>query len=102
GVLFDREDALATELRARFAAAGFDTRLNEPYSGKQGLIFSIDSHAARHDCPALALEIRQDLCSHPAVRRRVAAVLCAVGTRSAPRRRSNSSTAPRSTAARSA
>ncbi len=81
GVLFDREDALAAELRARLAAAGFDTRLNEPYSGKEGLIFSIDAHASRHARPALELEVRQDLCADPAVRRRIAAALRAFATR---------------------
>jgi len=48
GVLFDTEDVLAAEMARRLTAAGFRTALNEPYSGKEGLIYSVDLHARRH------------------------------------------------------
>jgi len=75
GVLFDREEALAAELCARFREAGFEARLNEPYSGKLGLIYSVSAHAAVSGRRALELELRQDLAVRPEVRARVVAVL---------------------------
>jgi predicted N-formylglutamate amidohydrolase len=75
GVLFDREEELAALLCARFRAAGFEARLNEPYSGKLGLIYSVSAHAAVSGRRALELELRQDLAVIPEVRARVVAVL---------------------------
>ncbi len=75
GVLFDREEAFAAELHGRFRAAGFDARLNEPYSGREGLIFAVASHASEHGRRALELEVRQDISVEPAARRRIAEVL---------------------------
>lgn len=75
GVLFDREEALAVELCARFKSAGFETRLNEPYSGKEGLIYSVSSHASVSGRRALELELRQDLAVEPGVRATVVRVL---------------------------
>jgi predicted N-formylglutamate amidohydrolase len=75
GVLFDREEELATLLCARFRAAGFEARLNEPYSGKLGLIYSVSAHAAVSGRRALELELRQDLAVRPEVRARVIGVL---------------------------
>lgn len=75
GVLFDREERLAEALRARLDAAGFDARLNEPYSGKEGLIHSVSSHASDHGRRALELELRQDLAVVPRVRARVVEVV---------------------------
>jgi predicted N-formylglutamate amidohydrolase len=71
GVLFDREEDLAKELFSRLTRAGFDARLNEPYSGKEGLIYSIHSHAFEHGRRALELEVRQDLCTDARARGRV-------------------------------
>ena len=39
GVLFDAHDAHAEELAAALSEQGFTTALNEPYSGKDGLIW---------------------------------------------------------------
>jgi len=72
GVLFDAEEDLARRLRARLEAAGFVAGLNQPYSGKEGLIFSVDLHARHHGRRAIEIELRQDLAVDPAVRERVA------------------------------
>lgn len=61
GVLFEEDEARAEALRTRLAAGGFDARLNEPWSGKQGLIYSPDRHARAHRVPCLEIEIRNDL-----------------------------------------
>jgi predicted N-formylglutamate amidohydrolase len=69
GVLFDREQRLAEALAAKLQAAGIAVRLNEPYSGKQGMIYAASRHAAKHGCRAVELEVRNDLCSDSRFRR---------------------------------
>ena len=61
GVLFDEDEQRAETLRGRLAAGGFDTRLNEPWSGREGLIYSADRHARAHRLPCLEVEVRNDL-----------------------------------------
>jgi len=61
GVLFDGEAALAEVVRQALDASGFRVAMNEPYSGKDGLMYSVDRHARRHGRRALELEMRQDL-----------------------------------------
>lgn len=61
GVLFDREEALAHAVAEGLARDGWAVALNEPYSGRDGLIYSANRHAERHARRALELEIRQDL-----------------------------------------
>ena len=78
GVLFDEEDALAESVRRGIALAGFETHLNEPYSGKLGLIYSANRHAKKHGRRALELEVRQDLAVDPAVRARLTQALPAL------------------------
>jgi predicted N-formylglutamate amidohydrolase len=71
GVLFDEEEALAHALRDALAATGFRVAMNEPYSGKLGLMYSVDRHARAHGRRAIELELRQDLSVDPGARRRV-------------------------------
>lgn len=66
GVLFDTEDALAHAVHESLLRDGWHSALNEPYSGKDGLIYSARRHATRHERRALELEIRNDLASDPA------------------------------------
>ncbi len=79
GVLFDEEEALAVRLAERLAALGFDTRLNEPYSGRDGLIYAIGRHATSHKKRALELEVRQDLATDPSVRASLVVALAEFG-----------------------
>jgi len=65
GVLFDRDEAEARALEAAFAQLNLKTALNEPYSGRGGMMYSAQSHADRHGWRALELEIRQDLSGDP-------------------------------------
>ncbi|MBX3181706.1 MAG: N-formylglutamate amidohydrolase [Polyangiaceae bacterium] len=71
GVLFNEEVALAESLAAHLGQAGYDVRLNEPYSGKAGLIYSIEQPARRHGRRALELEARSDLLTDGAFRSRL-------------------------------
>jgi len=41
--------------------AGYKARPNEPWSGKQGFMYSADMHAKAHNAEALMIEARQDL-----------------------------------------
>ena len=83
GVLYDdHEDEalrLHAALQAEWQGGPAHVRLNEPWSGKAGLIYSPARHAAAHGLPTLELELRQDLISSPAavaaVAGRVAAAL---------------------------
>lgn len=70
GVLFDREIELAEGLRAHLERAGFRVEMNEPYSGKAGLMYSVERHALSHGRRPIELELRQDLAETPGARRR--------------------------------
>lgn len=77
GVLFNQEERLAESLRRHLTAAGYDTRLNEPYSGKAGLIYSIEQPAIRHRRRALEIEVRNDLLLDASKRGQIAERLAA-------------------------
>ena len=64
GVLFDQHEDLALRL-AENLKSNFFVSLNEPYSGKDGLIYSADRHGREHQVPYLELEINQTLLSSP-------------------------------------
>jgi len=79
-VLFDEaHPQLARRLARHLTRAGLRTALNRPYSGRRGMIHSVQHHGSRHGVPYLELELRQDLvCTAPAARalgRRLAVVL---------------------------
>ena len=75
GVLFDRDEAPARRLADHLRTFAKDVRLNEPYSGKRGLAYSVDRHARAHGRAALEIEVRQDLCGDTAYREALAARL---------------------------
>ena len=50
---------------------------NEPWSGKDGLIYSAESHSRRNSRIALEIEVRQDLAVDPSYRARLVSVLAA-------------------------
>ncbi|NOY93367.1 MAG: N-formylglutamate amidohydrolase [Deltaproteobacteria bacterium] len=62
GVLFEHEQALATRVAEALSPLGVSVALNEPYSGRAGMIYAASYHAGRHGRRALELEVRQDLC----------------------------------------
>lgn len=68
GVLFDDEDDLATDLAVAISDRGYPVWLNEPWSGKDGLIYSADRHGKAHGRRVLELEVRNDLATDPAWR----------------------------------
>lgn len=72
GVLFDREEDAAERLAQLLKERGFLVALNEPYSGRAGLMYSVDRHARAHAIPCLEIEVRQDLLDAPSNISRVA------------------------------
>jgi predicted N-formylglutamate amidohydrolase len=65
GVLFDRFDPVAHRFAEHLRDQNFITALNEPYSGKDGQIYSAGLHGGTHGVIYLELEIRQDLIDTP-------------------------------------
>jgi len=61
GVLFDAHEEHAWRLEGALAEQGFETVLNAPYSGRDGMIYSAQRHGTEHDIVYLELEVRQDL-----------------------------------------
>ncbi|MBL91777.1 MAG: hypothetical protein CMH56_08220 [Myxococcales bacterium] len=61
GVLYDDYEKEAHQMRDGFKAHGFDVRLNEPWSGVDGMMFSPHKHGTQHNLVNLELEVRQDL-----------------------------------------
>jgi predicted N-formylglutamate amidohydrolase len=68
GLLFDREERISVAMAEALARDGWKVALNEPYSGKDGLIYAADRHAVRHGRAALELEVRQDVATDAARR----------------------------------
>ncbi len=61
GVLFDSYPSVAARLMEEFEAEGFDTLLNEPYSGIDNVMYAAKRHGLQHGVVYLEVEIRQDL-----------------------------------------
>jgi predicted N-formylglutamate amidohydrolase len=75
GVLYDEQEEHAFALGGALARELPNVAYNEPWSGKQGLIYSAETHARRHHRIALELEVRQDLAVDPKYRARLVPVL---------------------------
>ncbi len=65
GVLFDRDEAWAHQWLEPFQRRGFETRMQEPYSGARGMMHSAQTHATRWGLKTIELEFRQDHTVHP-------------------------------------
>jgi predicted N-formylglutamate amidohydrolase len=75
GVLFDRDEEPARRLAKRLSMRGWKVEINEPYSGRNGLMYSGHHHATQHGRLALELEIRQDVATNPVRRDKLIADL---------------------------
>ena len=65
GVLFDRDERLAHALAGLLEDEGFFVALNEPYSGKNDLIYSAHRHGTERTIPYVELEFNQSILSSP-------------------------------------
>lgn len=71
GVLFDDHEALARRLGRALRRRGYRVRYNEPYSGREGLIYSARRHGRAHAIDYVELEINNRLIRTPAGQRRL-------------------------------
>ena len=65
GVLYDVHEQLGLQFRDDLGSLGWDARMNEPWSGLDGLIYAAHRHGRAHAVPYLELEVRQDLIGTP-------------------------------------
>ena len=85
GVLYeDYDEELARYTQQQFQLAGFDTRLNEPWSGKAGLMpvvmgLKFANSASPRD--SIELEIRNDIATDCEARRKIVDILVRVAER---------------------
>lgn len=89
GVLFNPYEAIARRLAEGLRGRGMTVGLNEPYSGRRGLIYSAERHGLRHQAVYLEIEVNQALLSTPArtyqVARLIASALSELRLRTAER-----------------
>lgn len=76
GVLQTDQKQLALAWVHSMANHSFDVRLDEPYAGGGGFMYSPQRHATAAGCPALELEIRQDHCTDAATREILTDLIC--------------------------
>ena len=72
GVLYDTEEKLGHLLVEHLSGEGFFTRPNEPYSGREGLMYCVQHNADSVGARALEVEVRQDLAVDPLFRQNFA------------------------------
>ena len=60
GVLFDDDEAWGLAWFEALRGGAYDVRVNEPWSGRLGLMYSVQRHARREGRRCVELEIRQD------------------------------------------
>jgi predicted N-formylglutamate amidohydrolase len=77
GVLYDDQEEHAFAMGAALARELPNVAYNEPWSGKDGLIYSAETHSRRNHRIALEIEVRQDLAVDPSYRARLVPVLAA-------------------------
>ena len=92
GVLYDEERGLAVRCATALRESGLSVRYNEPYSGRAGMMYSVDRHASHYGLACLELELNQALFeradAHTRVGRAVARALVRITSRGeTPRRR---------------
>jgi predicted N-formylglutamate amidohydrolase len=75
GVLYDRHRAPALRFGRALKAEGLRVRYNEPYSGKDGMMYSADRHGAHHRLPCFELEVNQGLFEQRGTAARLARVV---------------------------
>lgn len=74
GVLFDAHEDLAAGVKRALATAGLRARLNEPYSGYRGEIYSAAVHGEAHEVSYFEIELNQGVLEDPARRAQIAGI----------------------------
>ncbi len=83
GVLFDRAEPVARRIALALQVSGLPVALNEPWSGRDGLMYAPERAARVTGGPCIEIEIRNDVAGDPvqraAVVTAIASALAAVG-----------------------
>lgn len=74
GVLFDAHEDLAAGVKRALTTAGLRTRLNEPYSGYRGQIYSAAVHGEAHEVSYFEIELNQGVLEDETRRAKIAAI----------------------------
>jgi len=74
GILYHRSPAAAQRMVRHFRQAGLRVRYNEPYSGREGMMYSAERHAATFGLDCLELECNQELFKRVDASRRIAKI----------------------------
>lgn len=86
GVLCTFDERLAAAFSAAFNAAGISARVNEPYSGREGIMYSAEAAACPANgsdrVPCIMFEFRNDVCQSRTWRKRALEVVAGVVARS--------------------
>lgn len=77
GVLFDDDEPWALRWFEALRGCGYDVRLNEPWSGRKGLMYAAQRHARQHGRLSVEIEVRNDLAQDPAEAARIVALIVA-------------------------
>ena len=77
GVLFDSCEREARAFGDALTRAGFALEYNEPWSGLEGLMYSVEHHAIANGKRAIEIEVRQDRAEDPAYRRKLVSAIAA-------------------------
>lgn len=75
GVLFVDHEPVALRLADQLRRAGLTVAMNEPYSARHGLAYSVQRHGQRHEVVYLEIELNQALICTPARARRMGSLL---------------------------
>lgn len=81
GVLYAHHDAVAERFALELRREGLTTALNEPYSARDGLAYSVERHGRTHGVVFLELELNQAILCTPARALRVAGKVASALTR---------------------
>ena len=71
GILYNKHEPLALALAEQMARRGWKVRANEPYSGRDGLIYSPERHGDRWGVPPVEVELNQGLLANASARKRL-------------------------------
>lgn len=71
GILYNKHEPLALTLAEQMARRGWKVRANEPYSGRDGLIYSPERHGDRWGVPPIEVELNQGLLANASARKRL-------------------------------
>jgi predicted N-formylglutamate amidohydrolase len=70
GILFDSYDEIVEPLKNGLEKEGFFVELNEPYSGRFGLMYSVEQQGVKNNIPHIELEFNQaQICTPERVRK---------------------------------